>query len=79
MKRQLTMAKNAGFRIIYLDETMFTRKPVRDLEWMRPNQNVRVDESRLNEPTLALLAAISKERGNEHHKIFSKSVAIPKF
>ena len=28
MKRQLTMARNDGFRIVYLDETMFTRKTV---------------------------------------------------
>ena len=36
MKRQLTMAKNDGYRIIYLDETMFTRKTVSDTEWTLP-------------------------------------------
>ena len=28
MKRQLTMARNMGYRIVYIDETMFTRKTV---------------------------------------------------
>ena len=31
------------------------------------------------EPTLAVLAAISMEKGLEHFKIFEKSVNIPKF
>ena len=73
------MAKNDGYRIIYLDETMFTRKTVIDSEWTLPKQNVRVDEARLNEPTLALLSAISREKGQEHFRIFPKSVDIPKF
>ena len=36
MKRQLTMAKNDGYRLIYLDETMFTRKSLADTEWSLP-------------------------------------------
>ena len=38
-----------------------------------------VDAAKLNEPTLALLASISKEKGLEHFQIFEKSVDIPKF
>ena len=66
MKRQLTRAKRDGYRIIYLDETMFTRKSVADTEWALPWENMRVDEAKLNEPTLAMLAAISKDKGREH-------------
>jgi len=33
----------------------------------------------LKEPTLAVLSAISKERGQEHFKIFLNSVDIKKF
>ena len=72
------MARNDGYRIIYLDETMFTRKTVADTEWALPKKNLRIDEAKLNEPTLALLASISKEKGLEHFKIFEKSVNIPK-
>ena len=63
MKRQLTMARNDGYRIVYLDETVFTRRTLVDTEWALPKQNVSVDEARLYEPTLALLSAISKEKG----------------
>ena len=38
-----------------------------------------VDTKALDEPTLALLAGVSKERGVEHFKIFERSVNIPKF
>ena len=79
MKRQLTIAKNDGFRMVYLDETMFTRKTVADAEWTLPKQNVMIHDAQLNEPTLALLSAISKEKGQEYFKIFEKSVDIPKF
>ena len=43
MKRLLTMTKNDGYRIIYIDETMFTRKTVPDTEWTLPKQNMTVD------------------------------------
>ena len=33
MKREMTKARNAGYRFIYIDETMFTRKTVPDTEW----------------------------------------------
>ena len=61
------MAKNDGYRIVYLDETMFTRKTMTDMEWALPKENVCLDEAKLKEPTLALLSAISKERGQEHY------------
>ena len=35
--------------------------------------------SRLDEPTLAMLAAISKEKGKEHFMVFDKSVNVVKF
>ena len=33
----------------------------------------------LDEPTLALLCGISKEKGVEHHQVFEKSVNVDKF
>ena len=37
------------------------------------------DLGHLQEPTLAVLAAISKEKGQEHYRIFENSVNIQKF
>ena len=58
---------------------MFTRKTVRDEEWSLPKENFHLPTSRLDEPTLAMLPGISKERGQEHFKVFDFSVNIDKF
>ena len=79
MKGQLTRAKNDGYRVIYLDETMFTRKTVSCEEWTLPKENVSVDEAKLSEPTLALLMSISKENGLEHFRIYDFSVNTERF
>ena len=64
---------------MYLDETMFTRRTIGDSEWTLPKQNALFDEARLNEPTLAVLAAVSKEKGHEHYDVFEKSVNVGKY
>ena len=79
MKQMLTKATKAGYRLVYIDETCFTRKTMVDTEYALPTQNVDIDTARLEEPTLALLNAISKENGQEHYMVFKRSVNVPKF
>ena len=79
MKRLLIRAKNDGYRIIYLDETCFTRSTMPKTEYCRQGQNMQADLAHLQEPTLAVLAAISKEKGQEHFRIFEDSVNVQKF
>ena len=43
MKRLLTRAKNDGYLVHYIDETMITRKTVRQVEWTRPKENMSID------------------------------------
>ena len=62
-----------------MDETCFARKTCVDAEWSLPKENITVDQAMLDEPTLALLAGISKEKGLEHYQVFDKSVNIEKF
>ena len=76
MKRQLTRARNDGYRVVYLDETCFTRTTMPKTEYCLQGKNMAADLVHLVEPTLAVLAAISKEKGLEHFKIFEKSVNI---
>ena len=63
MKRQLTRARNDGYRMIYLDEICFTRTTVPKTEYCLKKQNMSTDLVHLNEPTLAVISAISKEKG----------------
>ena len=58
---------------------MFTRKAIRHEEWCLPKDNFKLPLSRLDEPALAMLAGISKERGREHFKVFDFSVNVDKF
>ena len=58
---------------------MFTRKTCPDTEWSLPKENMAVDVKYLDEPTLALLGGVSKEKGLEHFQIFQKSVNVEKF
>ena len=79
MKREMTKCRNQGYRFVYIDETMFTRKTVPLTEWTRRKENVTLDQAQLNEPTLALLCGISKENGLEHFQIFNFSVNVERF
>ena len=63
MIRQLTKVKNSGYRIIYIDETMFTRRSIPLKEYSLPSMNMTVDQAYMNQPTLAVLSGISKEKG----------------
>ena len=79
MNRDLAKAKKDGYRVVYIDETCFTRKTCPDTEWSLPKENMAVDTAMLDEPTLALLAGVSKEKGTEHFQIFESSVNVDKF
>ena len=79
MKRLLTRARNDGYRIVYIDEICFTRTTVPKTEYNPKSQNMAADLVHLNEPTLAVLSAISMEKGQEHFKIFDNSVNVQKF
>ena len=79
MKRMLTKARNDGYRVIYIDEICFTRSTVPKTEYSAKGKNMAADLVHLKEPTLAVLSAISKEKGQEHFMIFDDSVNVTKF
>lgn len=79
MKRLLTMARRDGCRIIYIDETHFTRNTLPESEWTLPKQNVTLDLVLKREPTLSLLHGVSKDGGNEHYCIYKDSINTKKF
>ena len=59
----LKRARRDGFRVIYIDETVFTRSTVPRTEYYLPEQNMTADKSWVNEPTVAVLSGISREKG----------------
>ena len=79
MKRLLTRARNDGYRVVYLDETCFTRSTMPKAEYCLQGENMPADLANLQEPTLAVLSAISKENGQEHYQVYKDSVNVQKF
>ena len=65
MIRAFRRAKRDGFKVIYIDETVFTRSTVPRTEYCLQNRNVTVNKDWINEPTVAVLSGISRERGQE--------------
>ena len=43
--RQLEKVKKEGYRIIYIDETMFTKSALPKTEYCLPRQNLNIDKS----------------------------------
>ena len=68
-----------GFRIVQYDETMVTRTTIPKLDWSHKFQNSEVDYSQLNRDPIAIVAAVSRERGLELAMQFPKSVNVTKF
>ena len=68
-----------GYDIVFLDETMLTRKTLPKIEWSLPGSNIDYDCRDLYVQTTALLAGISMKKGIDFWMTFPKSVNIGKF
>ena len=55
-----------GFRIVQLDEMMYTKSTFGTHEYSKKNCNMQVDLSKTNTEAIAVIVAISRERGVEH-------------
>jgi len=62
-----------------LDEMVVTKSTLPKVEWSLPKENMKLDLSRIDTGPIAVLGAVSRERGIEHIMLFEKSVNIPKF
>ena len=79
LKEDLDTVIAQGYKVIYIDETMFTRRAIKRAEWSRKGTNLSINNHLLNEKNYALLMGISKEEGVESWRIFPKSVDTEKF
>ena len=57
-----------------LDEMMVTKSTYPSHEWSNLKTNFQVDKSKTTNEAIAVLAAVSREKGLEHIMIFKKSV-----
>ena len=69
----------SGFRLVQLDEMMVTKRTLAKADWTPKLQNASIDWQQMGTGALAVIAAVSRERGVEQAMIFPKSVNVPKF
>ena len=79
IKDKIKNLKARGYRIIYLDETLFTTKTLKSYDYTLKSKPHRIPLASINQPCQALIFAISEENGIEHTKVFKKSVDHSKF
>ena len=79
VKADLRYHMRKGFRVIYTDETMFTKSTIPDREWSHKHKNVYLDIKSLSNQTTAIVAAVSQERGIDLVMTFRDSVNISKY
>ena len=73
------MLKQDNFRIIYLDESIFTTKTIQKSDYSPHKIHHVIPQAQVNQPVYVLILAISEENGLEHYQIFEKSVNAQKF
>ena len=78
-EKKVSDLKSEHYRIIYLDETVFTSKTISKSEYTLKRQHLRIPQILVNQPVYALIFAISEEKGIEHSEVFEKSVNKEKF
>jgi len=79
IKQRIKELKEQHYRIIYLDESIFTTKTITKKDYSPQHVYHQIPQVRLNQPVYALIFAISEEGGLEHYQIFEKSVTGAKF
>ena len=62
-----------------LDEMMVTKSSFPTHDWSKLKTNTKMDMSWKNNEPIAVLGAVSREKGIEHVMTFRKSVNVPKF
>ena len=68
-----------GFRIVQLDECMCTKKTWPKTDWSFKRQNTTTEWHQMNMQAIAIIAAVSREKGIELAMTFPKSVNVSKY
>ena len=61
------------------DECMITRKTIPTHDWALPYRNSELNADRMKDPAIAIIGAVSREKGFELLMTFPKSINISKY
>ena len=74
MRRRVLQAIDSKKKIVWLDETVFTKSAQQMREWSKPRQNFTTPCESLGIKYTAVLTAISEGTGFEHTELYDKAV-----
>ena len=74
MKRRVQMAIDSRKKIVFLDETIFTKNTCQSREWSRPYTNMQTPCEALGAKYTAVCAAISEGCGFECFQLYDKAL-----
>lgn len=76
---KLDSVQKENRKIIYLDETNFTKLSFQNKDWSRSNENQHVDQRDIYTGYRSVIASISEEKGVEFIKIYSTAITSDLF
>jgi hypothetical protein len=65
--------------VIFLDETVFTYRTFKNKSWSRPEDNLKIDDSKVKVKTQAMISCISEEDGLEYYELYPRAVNANQF
>ena len=68
-----------GFRIVQIDEMMVTKRTFPTHDWSKLHTNTSFDLSKVDAKAIAVIGAVSRERGMELAMTFPRSINIVRF
>ena len=74
MRARLSAAIKQKRKVVWLDETMFTKTTTLSQEWSRRNQNIWLPVERMNSRYTAVIASISEGCGFEYFELHDCAV-----
>ena len=79
IKSSLQKFLSQGYRVLFLDETMFTYNTFQTKEYSVKGQHIVIPEQSLRSRTYAVVAVVSVEGALEYYQVHEKSVNIDTF
>ena len=78
-KKQLQDAFESNKKIVMIDEFLITKRSIPSQDWAPLNHNMTIDLKQANEKPIAVIIAISIEKGIEMYMQFENSINSFKF
>ena len=79
LTEDLKSALLLGFRVVQVDEMIVNTKTIQKFDWSKKYQNQRVSQSLSYMEPIAVIGAVSREKGIELMMTFRKSINVTKY